>query len=186
MNARYRPAHAWAGLVLGGGGVTAFLLDGAWSTRGLLINMNRLWEAVVSRLSAEVSERMGGAPIEPGRLSDIQVEETERPRRPLRPDALISLPTASGKRHVNGLLLPVEPNTKATTAMRSAPRTPTNSSPTRPPTAPQHSDPRRCSSTPPSRLPQPGACACTVRRETSGTWPSLVSTSEARPMMQVR
>lgn len=104
MNARYRPAHAWAGLVLGGGGVTDFLLDGAWNAHGLLINMNRLWEAVVSRLSAEVSEQMGGAPVEPGRLSSIKVEETGHPRRPLRLDALISLPSASGER----VLLPVD------------------------------------------------------------------------------
>ncbi|MGH3812233.1 MAG: McrC family protein [Pseudonocardiaceae bacterium] len=104
MNARYRAAHAWAGLVLGGSGVTDFLLDGAWSARGLLINMNRLWEAVVSRLSAEVSAQMGAAPVEPRRLSEIQVEETGRPRRPLRLDALISLLTESGER----VLLPVD------------------------------------------------------------------------------
>ncbi|MGH3921033.1 MAG: 5-methylcytosine restriction system specificity protein McrC [Pseudonocardiaceae bacterium] len=109
MNARYRAAHAWAGLVLGGGGVTDFLLDGAWSARGLLINMNRLWEAVVSRLSAEVSEQMGGAPVEPGRLSSIKVEETGHPRRPLRLDALISLPTESGEQ----VLLPVDAKYKS-------------------------------------------------------------------------
>jgi 5-methylcytosine-specific restriction enzyme subunit McrC len=109
MNARYRAAHAWAGLVLGGGGVTDFLLDGVWNAQGLLINMNRLWEAVISRLSAQVSEQMGGAPVEPARLSSIKVEEAGHPRRPLRLDALISLPSASGER----LLLPVDAKYKS-------------------------------------------------------------------------
>jgi 5-methylcytosine-specific restriction enzyme subunit McrC len=109
MNVRYRAAHAWAGLVLGGGGVTDFLFDGAWSARGLLINMNRLWEAVVSRLSAEVTERMGGESVESGRLSEIQVEETGRSRRPMRLDALISLPSENGER----VLLPVDAKYKS-------------------------------------------------------------------------
>ncbi|MGH3778857.1 MAG: 5-methylcytosine restriction system specificity protein McrC [Pseudonocardiaceae bacterium] len=71
--------------------------------------MNRLWEAVVSRLSAEVSAQMGAAPVEPGRLSSIKAEETGHPRRSLRLDALISLPTQSGEQ----VLLPVDAKYKS-------------------------------------------------------------------------
>lgn len=61
LNARYRPAHAWARLVLGGsGGVTDLLVDRGHRADSLLIDMEVLWEGVVRRMVEDASGGRNG------------------------------------------------------------------------------------------------------------------------------
>lgn len=91
MNQRYRAAHTWASLLLGGGGVSDLLAEGSERAESLLINMNRLWEAVVRRLSEQAVEGQGGglAPVT-GRQS-IVVHEGGHTSRSFQPDVLLRL-----------------------------------------------------------------------------------------------
>ncbi|MFJ1792475.1 5-methylcytosine restriction system specificity protein McrC [Kitasatospora griseola] len=60
LNTRYRTAHTWAGLILRGGGVTDLLSDGEHHADSLLLDLPRLWEAVVRRLAADAAAPLGG------------------------------------------------------------------------------------------------------------------------------
>jgi 5-methylcytosine-specific restriction enzyme subunit McrC len=84
MNARYRAAHLWAGLLLTQGGVDDIVAEGQQSAGSLLINMNVLWERVVQRLCGELSQSPIPAP------PAINVTEQGRSSRTLRPDAFIA------------------------------------------------------------------------------------------------
>ncbi|MPZ65693.1 MAG: PE-PGRS family protein [Pseudonocardiaceae bacterium] len=91
MNQRYRAAHTWAALLLGGGGVSDLLAEGSERAESLLINMNRLWEAVVRRLSEQAVEGHGGSLASATGEQAIVVHEQDRGTRSLRPDVLLQL-----------------------------------------------------------------------------------------------
>jgi 5-methylcytosine-specific restriction enzyme subunit McrC len=60
LNAHYRPAHAWARMVLGGGGPNDLLDPYGFGAQGLLLKLDGLWESVVQRMAAEAAAAVGG------------------------------------------------------------------------------------------------------------------------------
>lgn len=92
MNARYRAAHRWAALLLGGGGPTDLLAEGAAEADSLLIDMNRLWERVVTELVRRAVLLSGGKVVTAA-SRPITVHESARPARSLLPDVLARWPS---------------------------------------------------------------------------------------------
>lgn len=92
LNARYRPAHTWARLLLRGGGVTDLLTDHGTTADGLLLPMPALWEAVVRRLGTEAVGPHGGHAVPGGSGVGITVRGDLGNASTFRPDLLLSLP----------------------------------------------------------------------------------------------
>ncbi|MER7815654.1 PE-PGRS family protein [Streptomyces sp. NPDC096153] len=105
LNARYRPAHTWAHLLLRGGGVTDLLTDQGTTAGGLLLAMPRLWEAVVRRLAAEAAVPHGGHPVPGHGETGITVRGDLGNASTFRPDLLLRFPRASPD---DPVLLPVD------------------------------------------------------------------------------
>lgn len=105
LNARYRPAHTWARLVLRGGGVTDLLSDHGTTADGLLLAMPALWEAVVRRLGTEAVDPYGGHAVPGGSGTGITVHGDLGNVSAFRPDLLLGLP---GRDAVHPTLLPVD------------------------------------------------------------------------------
>ncbi|ANP54088.1 5-methylcytosine-specific restriction enzyme subunit McrC [Streptomyces griseochromogenes] len=90
LNSRYRPAHTWAGLVLGGGGVTDLLHDRGLPAGSLLLRTDRLWEVVVRRMAARAAREFGGRHVEVAEVPAIRTSDEAGPYpQPFRPDALV-------------------------------------------------------------------------------------------------
>ncbi|MEU3980076.1 PE-PGRS family protein [Streptomyces sp. NPDC026672] len=89
-NSRYRAAHTWARLVLGGGGITDLLQDRGLPSGSLLLWMDRLWELVVQRMAERAAAELGGAAVDvgPGRAITTSDETGPYPK-PFRPDVLL-------------------------------------------------------------------------------------------------
>ncbi|WP_327710256.1 McrC family protein [Streptomyces sp. NBC_00464] len=60
LNDHYRPAHAWARMVLGGGGPDDLLNPYGFGAHGLLLKMEDLWESVVQRMAVDAAATVGG------------------------------------------------------------------------------------------------------------------------------
>ncbi|MGW2744463.1 McrC family protein [Streptomyces sp. NPDC001450] len=90
LNSRYRPAHTWARLVLGGGGVTDLLHDRGLPAGSLLLRMDRLWEVVVQRMAARAAQEFGGRHVEVAEVPAIRTSDETGPYpQPFRPDILV-------------------------------------------------------------------------------------------------
>ncbi|MEU1705108.1 hypothetical protein ABZ478_06845 [Streptomyces sp. NPDC005706] len=105
LNARYRPAHTWARLLLRGGGVSDLLTDDGTTAGGLLLAMPALWEAVVRRLATEAAAPCGGRPVPSSGATGITVRDDLGSTSTFRPDLLLSLPDPGTDQHT---LLPVD------------------------------------------------------------------------------
>ncbi|MFJ8989966.1 McrC family protein [Streptomyces sp. NPDC102279] len=105
LNARYRPAHTWARLLLRGGGVTDLLSDHGSTADGLLLAMPAIWEAVVRRLGTEAVSPYGGHAVPGGSDIGITVRGDLGNVSAFRPDLLLSLP---GHDTAQRTLLPVD------------------------------------------------------------------------------
>ncbi|OEJ23972.1 PE-PGRS family protein [Streptomyces agglomeratus] len=108
LNARYRPAHTWARLLLRGGGVTDLLTDHGTAADGLLLAMPALWEAVVRRLGTEAAGPHGGHAVPGGSGFGITVRGDLGSASTFRPDLLLSLPGLPGHDTAQRTLLPVD------------------------------------------------------------------------------
>ncbi|MCK8680052.1 McrC family protein [Streptomyces lichenis] len=64
LNTHYRPAHAWARMVLGGGGPDDLLNPYGFRAQGLLLKLDGLWESVVRRMATEAAASVGGRPAQ--------------------------------------------------------------------------------------------------------------------------
>ncbi|MFE0511218.1 McrC family protein [Streptomyces sp. NPDC058964] len=91
LNARYRPAHTWARLLLRGGGVSDLLTDHGTTAGGLLLAMPALWEAVVRRLATEAAIPHGGRPVPGNGGTGITVRGDLGSTSTFRPDLLLGL-----------------------------------------------------------------------------------------------
>ncbi|MFD4696539.1 5-methylcytosine restriction system specificity protein McrC [Streptomyces niveus] len=60
LNDHYRPAHAWARMVLGGGGPNDLLNPYGFTAQGLLLKLDDLWESVVRRMTVDAAATVGG------------------------------------------------------------------------------------------------------------------------------
>ncbi|MFD7053272.1 McrC family protein [Streptomyces mirabilis] len=105
LNARYRPAHTWARLLLRGGGVTDLLTDRGTAAGGLLLAMPALWEAVVRRLATETVAPHGGHAVPSSGRTGITVRGDVGNTSTFRPDVLLSCP---GRDTAQRTLLPVD------------------------------------------------------------------------------
>ncbi|OIJ69796.1 McrC family protein [Streptomyces mangrovisoli] len=105
LNARYRPAHTWARLLLRGGGVTDLLNDHGITADGLLLPMPALWEAVVRRLGTEAVTPHGGHAVPSKGSTGITVTGDLGNVSAFRPDLLLRLP---GHDPTHPTLLPVD------------------------------------------------------------------------------
>lgn len=105
LNVRYRAAHAWAGLILRGGGVSDLLTDQGFAADGLLLAMPALWETVVRRLGTEAAAPLGGQAVHSKGVAGITVHGDLGNMSAFRPDLLLKL-DGPGKAH--RVLLPVD------------------------------------------------------------------------------
>ncbi|MGW6309039.1 5-methylcytosine restriction system specificity protein McrC [Streptomyces niveus] len=60
LNDHYRSAHAWARMVLGGGGPNDLLNPYGFAAQGLLLKLDDLWESVVRRMTVDAAATVGG------------------------------------------------------------------------------------------------------------------------------
>ncbi|MFE0875407.1 PE-PGRS family protein [Streptomyces smyrnaeus] len=92
LNLHYRPAHAWARMVLGGGGVTDLLNPYGNGAKSLLLRLDRLWENVVQRMAVDAATELGGraARMEEGKIVTSGGIGDRKP--PFRPDVLMAFP----------------------------------------------------------------------------------------------
>ncbi len=104
LNARYRPAHTWADLILRGGGVADLFIDRGLRADTLLLSMPRLWEAAVRRMVAEAARPLAGHVVSPTAERAVSVLGDLAARRAFRPDVLLILGLGCGTTR----LLPVD------------------------------------------------------------------------------
>lgn len=94
LNDRYRPAHAWARLVLGGGGVTDLLTDRGLRADSMLLKVDRLWELVVRQMAAHVAAEFGGRSVGTGGDNGIRTTgDIAAASKPFSPDVLLAFDT---------------------------------------------------------------------------------------------
>jgi 5-methylcytosine-specific restriction enzyme subunit McrC len=89
MNAAYRDAHAWADLILGGGGPADLLRPSEALAGSLLIDMDRLWESLVRRLVGDAAAEVGGTVVPLHGENALVVTVDGAYSRTLRPDVLV-------------------------------------------------------------------------------------------------
>ncbi|WP_159072573.1 5-methylcytosine restriction system specificity protein McrC [Streptomyces formicae] len=97
LNSHYRAAHAWARMLLGGGGVRDLLDPHGFGAKSLLLNLNVLWEMVVRRMAVDAAAGLGGRAARPeeGVIRTYGVLNGHPP--PFRPDALLAFPPPLGE-----------------------------------------------------------------------------------------
>ncbi|MFF4092462.1 PE-PGRS family protein [Streptomyces sp. NPDC001834] len=97
LNSHYRAAHAWARMVLGGGGVSDLLEPYGFGAKSLLLKLDVLWENVVRRMAIEAAADLGGRGARKGE-GDIRTHAGLGAKAPsFRPDALLVFPPSAGK-----------------------------------------------------------------------------------------
>ncbi|MFG2314944.1 5-methylcytosine restriction system specificity protein McrC [Streptomyces tendae] len=98
LNHHYRAAHAWARMVLGGGGVTDLLDPYGFGAASLLLDLNVLWEQVVRRMAVEAAAGLGGraARRSEGAIRTMTDVALDSSLRPFRPDVLLAFPPSAG------------------------------------------------------------------------------------------
>lgn len=110
VNARYRPAHTWARLVLRGGGVTDLLADEGLTAESLLLQMPRLWERVVRRLISDAAAPYGARMVPSSGEIALTAHDGRRWATSYRPDVLLRLPN---EENGQGAWLPVDAKYKS-------------------------------------------------------------------------
>lgn len=97
LNMQYRAAHAWARMVLGGGGVTDLLDPFGFGAKSLLLNLNVLWERVVRRMAIDAAAALGGrgARSDEGTISTSGGPTDGTPT--FNPDVLLAFPPSEGE-----------------------------------------------------------------------------------------
>jgi 5-methylcytosine-specific restriction enzyme subunit McrC len=91
LNARYRSAHAWARLILSGGGVTDLFTDAGLTADSLLLDMPMLWERVTRRMIHTVATTHEGSEAAAVANAAITRSGDLGTPKPFRPDVLIRL-----------------------------------------------------------------------------------------------
>jgi 5-methylcytosine-specific restriction enzyme subunit McrC len=89
MNRRYQPAHAWAGILLNAGGASDLLAAGSLTAGSLLLDMNRLWEAVVRRMVVDAARTTGASVVASTGTNATRVHRPGHSTSMLKPDVLV-------------------------------------------------------------------------------------------------
>jgi 5-methylcytosine-specific restriction enzyme subunit McrC len=92
VNQRYRPAHAWARMVLDDNGIGDFLVESGAAADAFVVDMNRLWEAIVQRMVADAIAPLGGALVPIAGADRIRMLGDLGSVSSYPPDALIGFP----------------------------------------------------------------------------------------------
>jgi 5-methylcytosine-specific restriction enzyme subunit McrC len=88
-NQRYRPAHAWAGMLLNDDGISDLLVDSGAAADAFLVDMNDLWEAVVRRMVADAVAPVNGSLVPASGADRIRVQGDLHNARAFRPDVVV-------------------------------------------------------------------------------------------------
>jgi 5-methylcytosine-specific restriction enzyme subunit McrC len=106
LNVQYRPAHAWARVLLNTGGVADLLCTSGFRGRTALLNMNVMWEMVVRRMAADAVAPLHGrvVPNNDNGLA-IRVHGDLRPSgggepKPFQPDCVVRVGDEDSGFHV--------------------------------------------------------------------------------------
>ncbi|WP_282793944.1 PE-PGRS family protein [Streptomyces sp. CC224B] len=97
LNLHYRAAHAWARMVLAGGGVRDLLDPYGYGAKSLLLNLDVLWERVVRRMAVEAATALGGRVARPEEGTILTHGTLQGPPPSFRPDVLLAFPSAAGE-----------------------------------------------------------------------------------------
>ncbi|MFC4330205.1 PE-PGRS family protein [Streptomyces andamanensis] len=97
LNSHYRPAHAWARMLLGGGGVSDLLDPYGFGAKSLLLNLDVLWEMVVRRMAVDAAARVGGRAARDREGRILTHGGLQGSPRSFRPDVLLAFPPAAGE-----------------------------------------------------------------------------------------
>ncbi|MEV2193009.1 PE-PGRS family protein [Streptomyces phaeochromogenes] len=97
LNNHYRAAHAWARMVLGGGGVTDLLEPYGFGAKSLLLNLNVLWESVVRRMAIDAAAALGGRAARPEEGAILTYGALKGSLPSFRPDVLLAFPPPAGE-----------------------------------------------------------------------------------------
>ncbi|MFI1681741.1 PE-PGRS family protein [Streptomyces sp. NPDC020607] len=93
LNNHYRAAHAWARMLLGGGGVRDLLDPYGFGAKSLLLNLNVLWEQVVRRMAVDAATGLGGRAARPAEGAILTHGGFNSPPPSFRPDVLLAFPS---------------------------------------------------------------------------------------------
>ncbi|MEU6288575.1 PE-PGRS family protein [Streptomyces sp. NPDC046988] len=96
LNDHYRAAHAWARMVLVRGGVRDLLNPYGFGAKGLLLDLNVLWEKVVRRMAVDAAAGLGGRAARPEEGSILTHGVLNGPPPSFRPDVLLAFPPSVG------------------------------------------------------------------------------------------
>ena len=107
LNRHYRPAHAWASVLLNTGGVADLLCTSGYLGRTMLLNMNTMWERAVQQMAADAAGPLGGIAVrkqqakhlEIAAHGDVQASPGQQPR-PFMPDCVVRIGNGSSAFHV--------------------------------------------------------------------------------------
>ncbi|THV42147.1 McrC family protein [Glycomyces buryatensis] len=88
-NRRYRPAHAWARMLLNDESIGDLLVDSGATADAFILDMNKLWEAVVKRMVADAVAPMNGSLIPAAGPDRVRVQGDVGNASSFLPDALV-------------------------------------------------------------------------------------------------
>jgi 5-methylcytosine-specific restriction enzyme subunit McrC len=91
LNIRYRAAHTWAGLALGGGGVHDLFSASGLHANTLLLAMPNLWERVTRRMISHAADAHGVSVLPSVSGSPIATRGDMTSGKTYRPDVLVRL-----------------------------------------------------------------------------------------------
>ncbi len=97
LNDHYRAAHAWARMVLVGGGVRDLLDPYGFGAKSLLLNLDVLWERVVRRMAVDAAADLGGRAARPEEGAILTHGVLRGPPPSFRPDVLLAFPPPVGE-----------------------------------------------------------------------------------------
>lgn len=73
LSRHYRPAHAWADVLLNTGGVADLLCTSGYLGRTMLLNMNVMWERAVQQMAADAAGPLNGVAVSKQQAKHLEI-----------------------------------------------------------------------------------------------------------------